>query len=409
MLLNRKSFFMKFAKTVFGILVIIVFAVAVLTVVELSSMYRTHHMDEISFDPSPPDHWPSPNWTPSSPEEQGMDSQKLIEMVERYRQEHAQNNEIFIDSISVFRNGYLVADVYFNPLFPQDTEHIINSCTKSIMSVLIGIAIDRGFIKNVDVPVYQLLNCPSCRFTDKRGDALTLKHLLTMQTGLKSRDSYLYMWEGLFQMQTSDDWVGYILDRPFEADPGSRFEYSNMASFLLSAVITRSTGMDTLSFAKKYLFEPLGIRSVTWVKSPQGIYQGFARMWLKPHDMGKIGQLYLQKGVWKDRRIVSQNWVEESIMAHSFPEQYRFFYDESGSIDFGKSGSVWTMTNLARPLSDGYGYQWWLDESGIIAAIGVGGQFIIVIPEKNMVVAVTSKLKGEHTFFPVKLLKEYII
>lgn len=403
----------KIIKTIILIISIIVTILAALTAIELSSMYRTHHMKEISFEPATPDYWPSPDWRISTPEEEGMDSTKLIEMIEFYRKTRDKNSDIMIDSISIIRNGYLVSDIYFNPLFPPGAKHSIHSCTKSIMSILIGIAIDQGYIQSVDLPVYKLLKNPPYEYAENSEGhhirSLTLKHLLTMQTGLKSRDSYLYRWEGLFEMQAAADWTKHILELPLEAAPGSRFEYSNMASFLLSAIIAQSTGMDTLAFAKKYLFEPLEIRDVKWEKSPKGVYIGWARMWLKPHDMAKIGQLYLQKGIWEERRIVSGQWVEESIRAHSFPEQYRFFYDDEGEIDFGKSGAVWSMTNLSRPLSDGYGYQWWLDESGIFSAIGIKGQFIAVVPEQNLVIVVTSKLKGEDSFFPVKLIKKFII
>lgn len=158
-----------------------------------------------------------------------------------------------------------------------------------------------------------------------------------------------------------------------ETDPGIRYEYSNMASFLLSAIITKSTGMDTLSFAREYLFDPLEIKDILWDKNPKGIYIGWARMWLKPHDMAKIGLLYLQKGKWEDRQIVPSWWVAESITAHSFPKQYRYVYDADDKKDFGTSTGLWISTSLTRPLSDGYGYQWWLDESGIYSAVGFTG------------------------------------
>ena len=396
-------------KAIVVIIVLPILLLVGLALVELSSMYRTHQMDEITYEPTPPAHWPLTEWAKSTPEEQGMDSKKLVELIHEYRSVRQENGNIQIDSISIIRNGYLVADIYFNPYFPPDTKHIINSCTKSIMSILIGIAIEQGHIPDVNVPVLNILDDPEYKTGDKRMESLTLKHLLAMRTGLRSQDSYLYGWRGLFEMQATDDWIKHVLNLPLEVEPGSRFEYSNMASFLLSAIIARSTGTDTLSFARKNLFEPLGIKDVKWEQSPKGIDIGFAGMWLKPHDMAKIGLLYLQKGKWQERQVVSSRWVEESIQAHSFPEQYRFIYDENGEIDFGKSGAAWTVANLSRPFSDGYGYQWWLDESGLYTALGVGGQYLVVAPKLNLVVAVTSKLGGADSFFPIKLLKDYII
>jgi len=381
----------------------------IITSLQLYSMYKTHKMEEISYETVSPNYWPTQEWQTSSPEEQGMDSAKLLEMVEDYQNKHSENEEIFIDSITIIRNGYIVSDLYFNPLFPKDTSHILNSCTKSIMATLIGIAIGEGYIENVDVPVLEILNDINIENIDDRLKAMTLKDLLTMETGLHSRDSYIYDWEGLFEMQATDDWTEHILNLSMETDPGIRYEYSNMASFLLSAIITKSTGKDTLSFAREYLFDPLEIKDIRWDKSPKGIYIGWARMWLKPHDMAKIGLLYLQKGKWEDRQVVPSWWVEESITAHSFPKQYRYVYDVDGKKDFGTSSGIWISTNLARPLSDGYGYQWWLDESGIYSAVGYGGQYITVVPNKNLIVVVTSKMKGEDDFFPVELLKNYII
>lgn len=230
-----------------------------------------------------------------------------------------------------------------------------------------------------------------------------------MQTGLHSRDSYLYQWEGLFAMQTTEDWGEYILNLESKTKPGQYFDYSNMATFLLSAIITQATGSNTLHFAQENLFEPLGITDVSMEQSPKGIYQGFARTWLKPHDMAKFGLLYLQKGKWEDKQIIPKNWVEESITAHSFPKQYHYLYKQNGKIDWNLNGAAWISNNFIRPFTDGYGYQWWLDKKGIFSAVGVGGQYITIVPDKNLIVVTTSKLKGKNSFLPIKLLKEYIL
>lgn len=366
-------------------------------------------MQKISYEPVNPDYWPTQEWLTSTPEEQGMDSVKLLEMVEFYGEQHLKNEKISIDSITIVRNGYIVADVYLNPLFPNDTKHMIHSCTKSIMSSLIGIAIEEGYIGDVDVLVLDIFDDKNIDNVDAKTKTLTLKNLLTMQTGLHSQDSYLYQWKGLFKMQTTDNWTEYILNLPFEAEPGNRFDYSNMASFLLSAIIQKTTGMDTLSFAREHLFDPLEIKDIQWEKSPMGIDIGWARMWLKPHDMAKIGLLYLQKGRWESQQIIPARWVEESLTAHSFPKKYRYVYNEKSKVDRMVSGGLWMFTNLARPFADGYGYQWWLDKSGKYSAVGAGGQFIMVVPKENLVVVCTSKLSGADSFFPAKMLDKYIL
>lgn len=222
---------------------------------------------------APPASWPTEEWPSSTPEEQGIDSAKLVEMVAYYEQQRAKNGQIQIDSITIVRNGTIVADIYLNPMFPRDTKHVIHSCTKSIMSVLIGIAIARGYIEGFGIPIVDIFADKQVAGQNGRLQALTLQDLLTMQTGLRSRDSYLYEWEGLFATQASEDWVEFILNLPFDAEPGTRFDYSNLSSFLLSATITRMTGMDTLTFARRYLFEPLGIEDVGWAKSPGHLYR----------------------------------------------------------------------------------------------------------------------------------------
>ena len=348
-------------------------------------------------------------WPESTPEEQGIDTAKLLEMLTYYQNKHTRKPSVVIDSITIIRNGFLVADLYLNPLFPKDTKHVIHSCTKSIMSILIGIAIEQGYIEHVRVPVLNFLGNKLSGSYDKRLEALTIEDLLTMQTGLRSEDSYLYQWRGLFAMQATDDWVRHALTLPMDVDPGTRFDYSNISSFLLSAVLMASTGIDTLTFAKTHLFTPLGIEDVRWETSPLGIHIGWARMWLKPHDMAKIGMLYLQQGQWEGKQIISSDWVATSTRAHSYPERYRHFRKEGGRVDYLASVLLWLFTNLARPFAEGYGYQWWLDKNGMYAAIGVGGQYIMVVPDKALVVVFTSKLRGPDSFVPSRLLKKFIV
>ncbi|MFQ5592992.1 MAG: serine hydrolase domain-containing protein [Anaerolineae bacterium] len=365
--------------------------------------------EPVAYEPIAPDYWPTEGFLTSTPEEQGIDSARLLEMLDFYEEQHAEDSTNSIDSISIVRNGYLVADIYFNPLFPKDTSHIIHSCTKSIMSALIGIAIEQGYIDGVDVPVIDFFTDKEIEITDERMAEVTLKDLLTMQTGIRSQDSYLYGWRGLFETMATDDWVAHILSRPMDVEPGTRFDYSNLSSFLLSAIIHETTGMDTLSYARKNLFDPLGIRDVYWETSPQGIGIGFARMWLKPHDMAKFGMLYLQQGRWDNQQIVPAAWVEESITPHAYPKNYVDVLDENGEKDYEASQRNWVSAKFLRPFSDGYGYQWWLDKSGTYTALGTSGQYIMVAPEENLVVVVTNASSGMGTFFPRKLLDQYIL
>ena len=173
------------------------------------------------------------------------------------------------------------------------------------MSALIGIAIDKGYIKGVNQPVLNFFKKRTAKNLDADKKAMTLEHVLTMTTGLECRDSYLYSWSGLNQMTASDDWVQFMIDLPMVEAPGTRFEYCNGASFLLSAILQEQTGMNALTFANKHLFGPLGIPVVYWPSNSQGITIGYANLYMTPRDMAKIGYLYLNDGLWDDKRIIS--------------------------------------------------------------------------------------------------------
>lgn len=201
-----------------------------------------------------------------------------------------------------------------------------------------------------------------------------------MSSGFRCRDSYLYNWDGLYQMWDSQDWVQFMLDLPMEAAPGDRFEYCNGGSFLLSAILTERTGMTGLEFAEEHLFGPLGITDVAWPMNPQGITIGWGDLRMLPHDMAKIGYLMLRNGQWEGEQIIPARWVAESTRKH-----------------------------LPATLQDGYGYQWWVDDSGFYMALGYGGQFIFVVPEENLVVVFTSELPENDFYVPQMLLEGYIL
>ena len=318
--------------------------------------------------------YPTEGWQISTPEEQGIRSQMLAEMME-----HIQKSSFNIDSILIVRNGYVVLDAYFYP-YSSGQKHIIRSCTKSITSALIGIAIDKGYIQNVDQPIMDFFPDKAFANMDDLKKSITLENLLMMASGLKCRDSYLYRWAGLYEMRNSNDWAQYVLDLPMADTPGEKFEYCNGVSYLLSVIIQNTTKMRTLDFARKHLFGPLGIIDVDWETSPQSIDLGYGGMWLKPHDMAKFGWLYLNKGRWGNKQILPSAWVEVSTLGH---------------ID-------------ATPF-DQYGYQWWVDSAGFYMAVGYKGQFVFVVPGKNIVVVFTSELPDRDSSIPRGLLQNYII
>lgn len=319
-------------------------------------------------------YWPTDSWKTATPESQGMDSGRLAEMIKLVWQEG-----IAIDSISIVRNGYLVLDAY-NHTESEDQRHIIYSCTKSIVSTLVGIAIDKGYIRSVKQPVLDFFPDKHVGAMSAGKRAMTLEHVLMMATGLKCQDSYKYQWQGMSGMLSSNDWVQYLLDLPMIEAPGSRFEYCNGASHLLSAIIQKTTGKTAFEFAKENLFGPLGIRQITWPENRQGITIGYSEIRMRPQDMAKIGYLFLNKGIWDGKQIVSSDWVEKS-----------------------------TRTHISATLLPGYGYQWWIADKDLYTALGHKGQYIMVVPKKNMVAVFTSYLDGNSTFVPLELMSNFII
>jgi CubicO group peptidase (beta-lactamase class C family) len=320
-------------------------------------------------------YWPTEAWRTSTPEEQGMDSEVLADMLETIAEQ-----DYDIDGVVVVRNGYMVVDATVYP-FELGSRHIIYSCTKSVVSALVGIAIDKGYIEGVDQPTLDFFPERSVANLDADKQAMTLEDVLTMSSGLKCRDSYLYRWRGLHEMRQSEDWVQFVLDLPMAEEPGTKFEYCNGASFLLSAIIQETTGLSAFEFANEHFFGPMDIVNVEWSSNPQGITIGWSDLHLTPHDMAKIGYLYLNEGRWDGEQVVSAEWVRASTREH-IP---------------------------AGTLEDGYGYQWWIDDAGIYMALGYSGQYIVVVPDQDMVVVFISDLEEQDFYVPQGLLTDFII
>jgi metal-dependent hydrolase (beta-lactamase superfamily II)/CubicO group peptidase (beta-lactamase class C family) len=321
-----------------------------------------------------PDYWPTDGWRTSTPEEQGMRSDVLAEALVAI-----QENNYAIDGVVVVRNGYLVLDAYVHP-FARQQKHAIRSCTKSVISALVGIALEQGHIESIDQPVLEFFPKRMAENVDPHKEAMTLEHLLLMASGLECLDSYLYAWQGLQEMMDTDDWVQFMLDLPMAEPPGTRFEYCNGASFLLSAILQETTGNNASKFAEEHLFGPLGIVDIEWPSNPQGISIGYGRLQMRPHDMAKFGYLFLNEGVWDGEQVLPTKWVEES-----------------------------TRNHIDATLEDGYGYHWWVNSPDVYLALGYGGQFIFIVPEKHLVAVFVSELPEQQFYVPQDLLFEYII
>src|SRR5512145_2006167 len=199
-------------------------------------------------------YWPTETWRTSSPEAQGMDSRKIEQMLAAIEQKG-----LAFHSLLVIRNGYLVSETYFGS-YTQDTKQDIYSCTKSFVSTLIGIAIDRGIIEHTDQRIIDFFPDRTFANLDEQKKAMTLEDMLTMRSGLDWQEGGLIYSD----IQQSNDWIGFVLDRPMVQAPGQQFNYCSGCSHVLSGIMQQTSGMNMRDFAEQSLFKPLGISNIWW-------------------------------------------------------------------------------------------------------------------------------------------------
>jgi len=317
--------------------------------------------------------WPTKVWEVSTPEEQGMDSRviaRLIDDVGTYKQ----------DSVLIVRNGKIVADAYYAP-YVAGIRHDLRSVTKSFLSTLIGILVQLGMLESVDRPVLDFFPDRTIADLDPRKKAITVQNLLDMASGIAWVERVHTPDESLFRMYASPDPTGFVLDQPMSDPPGVKFYYKGGDPYLLSALINKVTGQNALEFARKELFAPLGITDVRWAPfDKQGVVTGEAGMRLTPHDMAKLGYLYLRDGVWDGMRIIPSAWVERA---------------RSGKLatDFGKYANLW----------------WSVPARDAFMALGRHGQLIVVLPKLDVVAVMTGVVPDGEKRYPLFALIDQIV
>jgi CubicO group peptidase (beta-lactamase class C family) len=280
--------------------------------------------------PKKREYWPTSGWRTSTPEMQGMDSAELM-----IADEFIENRLPDAFSLLVIKNGYLVFEKYYSWGSPEKYA-VVHSVTKSVTSALIGIALDKGYLKSVDQKLTEFFPEYITDDLDPRKKKISLRHLLTMSAGFRWNDRGPVM----RNWYTSSNWAKFTIQLPQEKNPGDVFDYNSSTSHLLSIILSKSAKTSTLDFAKRNFFEPLGIQSAYWHQDPQGYYIGGFGLGLSARDLAKIGFLYLNNG-----------------------------------------------------------YQWWVkkvDGCSSFRAWGRRGQFIVVVPELDLVIAVTSKTAQPH-------------
>ncbi len=306
-----------------------------------------------------PDYWPTVDWQTSTPESHGLNSAYLTAL-DDYINDQLWGNAMV--STLVVKNGYLIHETYYDDFWDASHARNIFSCTKSVISTLVGIAIEEGHISNVEAQVVDFFPDRIIANMDARKQAMTIEDLLTMTAGL-DWDEWPYGPSSPYnQMTSSSDWVQFVLDRPMTSNPGERWAYNSGASHLLSVIVNISTGIFTHEYAEDRLFEPLGITEYRWDMDPQGTAFGGSSLQLRPRDMAKFGFLFLNHGNWDGTQVVPTEWTTTAHYSH-----------------------------ITLNENSEYGYQWWVQSQwSCYSARGYNGQLIYVFPELNMVVVFTA-------------------
>ncbi|MCF8363826.1 MAG: beta-lactamase family protein [Prolixibacteraceae bacterium] len=320
------------------------------------------------------------DWENVNPESQDIDSEYLEQM-----DEYIANNDLSIHSIIIYKNGTIPFEEYYEP-FNEINLHNLKSTSKGIISALTGIALEEGFINNLDESIFTYLSGYNVDTTGKSG--ITIRHLLTMTSGLEWNENNL---NSMYTFFVSKRIVKRTLKLDLIEEPGTTFNYNTGLTHLLSAIISEASGMSTLEFAQEYLFDPLEIENIQWDTDKEGYHIGGSELYLTTRAMTKFGVLYLNGGEYDGNQIIPRDWVSESTTTQ---------------VEGSSFGSEIQ-----------YGYLWWLDienplftyieDDSRYLAMGARGQRIFIHPELDAVVVITAEQKDESQCDI--LIRDYII
>jgi CubicO group peptidase (beta-lactamase class C family) len=338
--------------------------------------------------------WPTKGWPKGTPGIAGLDEGVLA----RFDADVASGKYMFIDSFQVFRCGtevfarkyahdygqiygkeaktkgplnarltgpYNYFDPDWHPFYHGTDMHSMQSVSKTVTSVIFGVAITRGDFKaGLNTPILKFFDVARVKNVDDRKRRMTLKDVLTMTTGLNWNEEVPYddPRSDSSLMEATDDWVQYVIDKPMAEEPGKVFNYSSGATELLAYIFQKETGQDIDAYGEKYLFAPLGIKH-HWKRTYLGVIDTEGGLYLSGEDLAKIGYLYLHDGLWDGKQVVSKDWVKESLKPYIDAEEHFR-----------------------------YGFKWWLyplNGKFVWMARGFGGQELMVFPEENLIVVFT--------------------
>jgi CubicO group peptidase (beta-lactamase class C family) len=289
----------------------------------------------------------------SSPEAQGVQSSAIQAFIDA-----ADKDIDSLHSFMLVRHGHVVAEGWWGP-YSADSPHMLFSLSKSFTSTAVGLAVAEGKL-SIDDPILKFFPDDAPENPSANLKAMRISDLLRMSTGQQTEPA----------RKPDEVWTKTFLKHPVPFKPGTHFLYNTSGTYMLSAAVQKATGPTVLDYLKPRLFDPLGIENPTWEKSPQGISTGGYGLSIRTEDIAKFGQLYLQKGMWNGKQLVPAAWVEAATTRQT--------------------------SNGSNPKSDwdqGYGYQFWRCRHGAYRGDGAFGQYCVVLPEQDAVIAITSGVR----------------
>jgi CubicO group peptidase (beta-lactamase class C family) len=264
-------------------------------------------------------------------------------------------------------NNYL--NTWWYPYYHRGELHTLQSITKTVVSITIGVALARGDFPDLDTPILRYFDEGKVAHLDARKRRITIRHLLTMTAGLEWHEDLPFTdpANSANAMEASFDWAQYTIDRPMQHEPGTVFHYSSGAAQLLGHVFQRATGADVEEYAARYLFAPLGIDRFHWKRTPTGQADCEGGLYLRARDLAKLGLLFARNGAWEGRQLVTPEWVKASVAPAA----------TASAASGVKYGYLWWLF----PYADGSRFAW--------CALGWGGQTLVVVPERDVVAVFT--------------------
>lgn len=295
--------------------------------------------------------------TISNPEAEHMNALNLNEI---YEAVHADDNLWSIRSLLVFRNNKLVSEAYFKDDKDITTKHLIWSSTKQVMGVLTGIAVDKGLIESIDDPISKYLPEELANHPDKAN--ITIRNLITMQSGIGFENDGLGGQSDQVLRQQPDNLLEFILNLPMIAEPGTVFHYNDGDPQLMACILQKIAGRPTDEWADEVLFSKAGISNYNWVRYKDGFTFGGFGIETTPRELGKFGFVIANNGYYNNQQIVSTSWLSEML-----------------------------SPQVESNMDSEFGFYWWMmQQDGIFFTWGHGGQFVFIVPEKDLVVVVTA-------------------